>query len=259
MGPPYSRGVPRYAFLLAYDGADFAGWWRQPGRRTVGAELDAAFTRLGEPGGAPVGASRTDAGVHALGQLAHVDLSRAWDPPDLVRRLGHHLPPDLVCRAAAAVPDDWHAVFGVRRKTYRYRLALDRQDPFAFRTAWLMPKGLDAAALHACGALAPGRRDWAAFVRRGDRRTDTDCRVLACRWRTAGPVWHCDLTADGFIYHLARSLVGGMVLAARGGTTVADWSAALAGTVTPAATQLAPAAGLHLLRVVHRQPPRWAP
>jgi len=249
--------VPRYALLLAYDGTDCAGWWRQPGKRTVAGILDEAFVRLGEPEAAPVGASRTDAGVHARGQLAHADLRRAWDPADLFRRLSDHLPADVVCRGVAAVADDWHAVFGVRYKTYRYQVAVGPRDPYEQRTAWRAGKHVDAAVLHACAAAAPGARDWAAFVRRGDRRSATDCTLRACRWRTTGAVWSCDLTASGFIYHLARSLVGGMVLAARGGATVADWTAALDGRTTPAATQLAPAAGLRLERIVHRVPPRW--
>jgi tRNA pseudouridine38-40 synthase len=248
--------MPRYALLLAYDGGAFAGWWRQPDQRTVAGELDAALARLGEAAAEATGASRTDAGVHARGQLAHVDLRRTWDSADLARRLNGHLPADLACRGAAAVDDGWHAVHGVRRKTYRYRVATVR-DPFVAATAWFPPSTLDPAILHTCAGLAPGQRDWAAFVRRGDHRADTTHLLRVCRWRTRGALWTCDLTADGFIYRLARSLVGGMVLAARGGCSVADWSAALAGERRPAATQQAPAHGLCLERVVHRRPPGW--
>jgi tRNA pseudouridine38-40 synthase len=248
----------RAALLLAYDGRAFAGWWRQPGRRTVAGELDAAFARLGEPAAAPVGASRTDAGVHARGQLAHADLARVWDPAELARRLDAQLPPDLACHAVAAVDPAWHAAHGVRRKTYRYLVdAAPRRDPFAAGTAWRVPGALDEDLLHRAAALAAGDRDWAAFVRRGEHRSDTRCRLIACRWRRRNGLLACDLAADGFIYRLARSLVGGMVLVARGGCPLDAWQEALHGRSTPAATQQAPAHGLCLERVVHRRPPRW--
>lgn len=251
--------MPRYALLLAWDGGGFAGWWRQADRRTVAGELDAALARLGEADAAAVGASRTDAGVHARGQLAHVDLRRAWDPAALAARLDRLLPPDCACRAAASVAADWHAAHGVRHKTYRYRLDLAAgKDPFAARLAWRPPGTVDPDLLAAAAALAPGRRDWSAFVRRGDHREDTWCRLAACRWRRQGGLLACELRADRFLYRLARSLAGGMVAVARGGCSLDDWRAALAGQRTPAASQQAPAAGLCLERVAHRDPPRWA-
>jgi tRNA pseudouridine38-40 synthase len=251
--------MPRYALLLAWDGTDFAGWWRQPGRRTVAGELDAAFARLGLPGVEAVGASRTDAGVHAEGQLAHADLPRAHDPARLRDLLDRQLPPDLVLRGVAAVAPDWHAVHGVRRKTYRYRIDLAQpRDPFARRCAWRPPWPLDPALLAAAAAEVPGRRTWSAFVRRGEHRADTVCRVLSCRWRPVAGGLACDLAADAFIYRLARSLIGGMALVGRGGCSLGDWRTVLAGTAGEAARQQAPAHGLSLLRVVHRAPPAWS-
>ncbi len=250
--------MPRYALLLAYDGTGFAGWWRQPGRATVAGELDAACARIAEDGAEAVGASRTDAGVHALGQLAHLDLRRTWEPARLLTALNRQLPPTIVVRAAAAVAADWHAVHGVRRKTYRY--AIDGgalRDPFRVRTAWRVP-GLDAGLLAEAAAAVPGRRDWAAFVRRGEHRSSTVCRVTGCRWRGRDGLLTCDLTADAFIYRLVRSLVGGMALVARGGS-LAAWRAVLHGAAGDLARQQAPAHGLTLLRVLHREPPSWQP
>jgi len=249
--------MPRYALLLAYDGTDFAGWWRQPDLRTVAGELDAAFARIGEPAAQAVGASRTDAGVHALGQLAHVDLRRAWDPSRLLAVLNRHLPSDLACRAVAPVSDAWHAVHGVRRKTYRYAIDAGAvRDPLRARTTWRV-EGLDPVLLAQAAALVPGRRDWAAFVRRGEHRERTICRVTACRWRLNDGLLTCDLTADAFMYRLVRSLVGGMVLIGRGACPLAAWQSALDGRPGGVSRQQAPAHGLGLLRVVHRQPPVW--
>ena len=133
--------MPRYAVLLAYDGTAFAGWWRQPDTRTVGGVLDAAFARLGEPTAHALGASRTDAGVHAREQVAHVDCARPWRADDLARALSSQLPPDVACRAVAAVAEDWHAVHHASSKTYRYRLDVGAVvDPFlAPRISWRPP------------------------------------------------------------------------------------------------------------------------
>ncbi|MCX8040717.1 MAG: tRNA pseudouridine(38-40) synthase TruA [Planctomycetota bacterium] len=249
--------MPRYALLIAYHGGGFAGWWRQPGQRTVAGELDAALRRLGEQG-RPVGASRTDAGVHAHGQLAHLDLARDWEPARLRQALNRQLPPDIAVRAAARVADDWHAVHGVRRKTYRY--VVDggaERDPFHADRAWWVP-GLQPALLQAAAALVPGRRDWRAFVRRGERRAASVCTVYRCCWRQRGRWWIASLCADAFLYRLARALVGGMVQVGRGAIALDEWRAALAGARVGAARQQAPAQGLHLWRIVHRDPPAWS-
>lgn len=251
----------RYALLLAYDGTAFHGWWRQPGRRTVAGELDAAFRRVGEPAAAAIGASRTDAGVHAQGQVAHVDLRRDWLPLHLVTALGAHLPADLVCRGVARVDDGWHAVHDVRAKTYRYTVDTGIcADPFlAARFAWRPPyaRGLDLAALRAAAIPVRGSRDWTAFRRRGEHRADTRCRIIRASWRRQDRSLVCSLTATGFIYRLARSLVGGMVAVAQGGCEFGDWTRALAGEATPAARQQAPAQGLCLHHVRYPAEPAW--
>lgn len=251
--------MPRFALLIAYDGTAFAGWWRQKDRRTVAGDLDAAFARLGERDAEPVGASRTDAGVHARGQVAHVDLRRAWSPRDLANALTRHLPPDLACPGVAAVADDWHATHDVRTKTYRYQIDIgDAGDPFdAARFAWRPPRRPALAALRAAAAAVPGERDWRAFRRRGDHRDDTVCRVLRCGWTARGRYLTCSLSATGFIYRLARSLVGGMVGVAVGAVTREDWLAALAGDVSEASRQQAPALGLCLHRVAYPCEPGW--
>ncbi len=249
--------MPRYALLIAYDGTGLAGWWRQPGRATVAGELDAACGRIGEGAAQAVGSSRTDAGVHARGQLAHLDLQRTWQPSRLAAALNRHLPPGIAIRSAAAVGPSWHAVHGVRRKTYRYAIdAGAAPDPFLARTAWRL-QGLDPTVLAAAAACVPAQRDWAAFVRRGDHREATVCRVITCHWRLAGTTLACEVTADCFIYRLVRSLVGGMAMVGRGTASVDDWQTVLAGHPGEPARQQAPAHGLTLLRVVHRVRPAW--
>ena len=245
----------RLALLIAYDGTDFSGWWRQVDQPAVATVLDAACRRLGEPGEA-VGASRTDAGVHARGQVAHLDLVRSWDPAHFGRCLNRHLPPSVRVRAAAPVADDWHAVHDVRHKTYRYRLDVRAcPDPFQARFAWAMP--VDESVLATVAGLVPGRRDWTALVRRDEWRADTVCQVLRCAWRHCGGYVDCRISADRFVYRMVRSLVGAMVQVGRGGMTEADFAAMLAGE--QACPHQAPAQGLRLERIAYRHAPAWVP
>jgi tRNA pseudouridine38-40 synthase len=252
--------VPRFALLIAYDGADFLGWWRQPGARTVAGELDAAFARIGEPAAAPVGASRTDAGVHARGQVAHAALARPWRPLDLQRALASQLPEDLSCLAAAPVGETWHATHAAVEKTYTYRIAnAIVADPFLRRTSWRPDFRLDLAALAPLAPQLVGRRDWRAFARRGDEREDTVRAITAASWEERDRVLICTLSGDGFIYRLARSLVGAMVAIANRSCAEADLDAALAGRDSPAADYQAPARGLCLERVRYEPEPAWEP
>lgn len=246
------------ALMLAYDGSGFAGWWRQPDQRTVAGELDAAFARIGEPGAAPVGASRTDAGVHARGQVAHAALARAWEPRSLLRALAEQLPPDLACVAAAPVGADWNAAHAAVGKTYSYRIdAGVVADPFAHRTAWRPPFRLDLAALQAAAAPIAGRRDWRAFARRGEAREDTVRTITRVAWRAERDALLCEIDGDGFIYRLVRSLVGAMVAVAHGGCPAGELERALAGEATGASQQQAPAHGLCLERVRYAPEPAW--
>ncbi len=254
----YTSDVPTFALLLAYDGTAFAGWWRQAGARTVASELDAACARVGEPQARAVGASRTDAGVHARGQVAHLITTRAWSAGDLARALAPQLPDDLACRAVAAVDDDWHACHLATGKTYRY--ALDNGpvgDPFTARQAWRPPFRLDLPALRAAAAGISGRRDWRAFARRGDARGDLVRTLTRVEWAAHGQQLICTIAGEAFVYRLVRSLVGAMVAVAHGGCTRAELDAALAGAPSPAGRQQAPARGLHLDEVAYATPPAW--
>jgi tRNA pseudouridine38-40 synthase len=243
----------RFALLIAYDGTDFAGWWRQPGRRTVAGEFDRAFARLGEGEAEVVGASRTDAGVHASGQVAHVTTTRTWDPAVLVRALATHLPPDAVCRAAAVVDGGWDACHRAVAKTYRYTIDHGAvADPFLARFAWRPPFRLDAQALMAAAHGIAGERDWRGFAKRGEtRHLDGDLvrRIDEVVWEVEGTRLCCRVRGGGFTYRLVRSLVGAMVAVANGTCSRAELDAALGGGTSPAGAQLAPARGLRLDRV----------
>ena len=253
--------MPSYALLLAYDGTAFAGWWRQPGRRTVASELDAACRRIGEGGAQGIGASRTDAGVHARGQVARIDLARPWAPLALLRALAGQLPADLSCRGVAAVAAGWHPCHDATAKSYRYRIDNAAvADPFAARYAWRPPYRLALADLDAAARAIPGRRDWGGFIRRGESRAGAGALVRTIslvEWRSAGGALECQVAGEAFTYRLVRSLVGAMVAVAQGGCSQAELTRALAGGSSPAGRQQAPAHGLCLQRVHYRQEPAW--
>jgi tRNA pseudouridine38-40 synthase len=250
--------MPRYALRIAYVGTAFHGWWRQPGQRTVADALDQAFQRLGETTAAPVGAARTDAGVHAHGQVAHVDCTREWLPARLLGVLNGHLDEDCAVTGVAAVDADWHAAHATTGKTYRYTID-DRSvpDPFLAGRCWRTPFALDLAAVQAAAATIPGHRDWSGFSRRGEHRDDLARRITACTWEREQGVLVATVTGDGFTYHLVRSLIGACVAVAHGTCTLRDLCASLAGETTPAGTQQAPASGLCLEHVRYPEEPAW--
>jgi len=251
--------MPRYALRLAYQGTAFHGWWRQPHQRTVAGLLDQAFARLGEGQAAPVGAARTDAGVHATGQVAHVDVQRTWPPGRLLGQINAQLESDCVVTGVASVADDWHACHHARGKSYRYTID-DRAvpDPFQAALCWRTPFRLELTALQELAAHIPAHRDWRGFSRRGEYREDLARTITTCTWqRTPDGQLLMQIRGDGFTYHLVRSLVGACVAVAHGTSTAADFMASLGGEPTAAGAQQAPACGLRLEAVHYSDQPAW--
>ncbi|MDA3963591.1 MAG: tRNA pseudouridine synthase A [Planctomycetota bacterium] len=247
----------RFALILAYDGGDFAGFWRQPGRRTVASVCDEAFARINEPEARVDPAARTDTGVHARGQVAHVDLARQWEPATLREALDHHLSSDCSCVAAARVSDTWQARDSVA-KTYRYRLDIGSpRSPFLARTSWRPPQALQHEDLYHAAELLLGQHDMRAFARRGDHRDNHLVTLTEVAWQLAAPELACTITGDRFTYRLVRSLVGAMVATACGACDLDQLRQALDGTPTDACRHQAPPRGLCLERVHYAHEPNW--
>ena len=238
---------------LEYLGTRFHGSSGGGGVRSVESELLAALRRLGEVAEVEV-LSRTDAGVHARGQVAVVSGVRRLTPERLARGLHHQLPDDLRCAEVARVDARPRVV----SKTYRYGLDMSHTgDPFVLQTTWRPPAGLVAERLHEAAGRLSGRHDFKAFRRRGETRDDLTRSIFEAAWSTEGPGWCFTVRGEGFCYRLVRSLVGGMVAVARGTTTMDAWDAALRGTVTPAAREQAPARGLLLSEIRLDPEPAW--
>ncbi len=238
---------------LAYDGTDFHGWALQPGLRTVEGELSTALsTVLRLPEVALVCAGRTDAGVHARGQVVHLDVA-AEPEPQLLRRLNGVLPPDVRVRRVAPAPPGFDARFGAVWRRYAYRVAdrTDSLDPLTRRHVVTWPRALDVAALEDASGAFVGHHDFAAFCKRREGAT-TIRTLLDLSWsRGADGVVEATVRADAFCHSMVRSLVG-CLLAIGDGRRPAAWAGEVlaAGVRNPAVT-VAHAHGLTLEEVAY--------
>jgi tRNA pseudouridine38-40 synthase len=233
--------------LLEYDGADFAGWARQPGQRTVQEEVERALTTLlGEEAVPVTVAGRTDRGVHAWGQVLSYE-HEAVDP----YRVNALLPRDVAVLDCNPAPDGFDARGDARSRTYCYRV-LHRRTRSAFLrgTALWWARRIDRAALDACAAALPGTHDFTAFTPTETDHVRFEREVLAAAWRADGDLLEFWITADTFMRHMNRVLVGTMLEVAAGGRrTVEDFRALLEGAPRSAAGTTAPAHGLALASV----------
>lgn len=212
--------------VLHYDGAEFAGWQRQPDQRTVQGVLEDALGQLcGTP--TPVlGAGRTDAGVHARGQAAGVRVPPAWEPVRLRRALNGMLPRDVWVSAAHDMQPAFHARFSATARRYRYQLGLDdgAHSPFRRRWEWAPRVPIALAELDAAAAKLPGEHGFRAFAVRGTA-PDTDehrCVVRAASWHRREGGLTFEIEANRFLHHMVRFLVGTMVEIGSGRRPLSD-------------------------------------
>lgn len=253
--------MPRYALRIEYHGAAFAGWQRQSGQRSVQEAVEAALSRL-DPGVTAIAAAgRTDAGVHASGQVAHCDLARAWEPFRLMEALNSHLRPDLVAvTAAAQVPEDFHARFSARHRRYLYRIAARRAPPvLAGGLVWHVRRPLAVASMQAAALHLIGHHDFSTFrssicqsaspVKTLDR---LDIEEVA---GAHGPEIHFHVAARSFLHNQVRSFVGTLVQVGAGSWTPEDVKAALAARDRAACGPVAPPQGLMLVEVGYAPDP----
>ena len=246
---------------LAYDGTPFAGWARQPGRRTVEGELEAALAVvLGEPVRLSV-AGRTDAGVHALGQVASFATTATVDPRRLRLGLSALLPAEVSVTAVTPAAAGFSARAAAAR-TYRYRLWLpDWRPVFERAFVWDVRGAVDRDLLDAAAALLPGRRDFAALTPSARFYHTCEREVRRAAWSTAaGGREACfEITADGFLHNMVRVAVGSMVDVAQGRMSLASLADGLAGRRRAALGRTAPARGLALVRVDYAEDPTEGP
>ena len=242
-------GTRRLRLDISYDGTGFSGWARQPGRRTVEevvAHALAQVARLPEPPPLVV-AGRTDAGVHATGQVAHVDVPAATDPARLLPRLRGVLPADVVVRDLALAPEGFDARFSAVGRHYRYRVSDGPPNPLRRHdtVAWSRP--LDPERMHAAAQGLVGEHDFAAYCR--PRAGATTIRTLRALGVAREDVVVIAAEADAFCHNQVRAMVGAL-LAVGDGRRAIDWPAqVLRAGVRDSAVNVAPPQGLTLVRV----------
>lgn len=246
--------------ILAYDGTDFHGFQRQRGLRTVQAVLEEALARVAGHPVTVVGAGRTDAGVHAAGQVAHCVIQGSIPTERIPRALQGLLPPDVVVYGAQEVDASFHARKSARAKVYRYSvLVAPFPWPFIRRYVLHEPGPLDVDAMRAAAAHLVGRHDFAAFQAAGRPVRDTIRTVrrleLSEQVLPWGRIVHLTIEADGFLYHMARNIAGTLLEVGRGRRPPAWVAEVLASRRREKAGPTAPAHGLTLLEVHYGDAP----
>ncbi|MBV8206978.1 MAG: tRNA pseudouridine(38-40) synthase TruA [Acidobacteria bacterium] len=244
---------------LAYDGADFHGWQVQPGRATIQGALAEALEHVTGATGLPQGAGRTDAGVHALGQVAAWSTAAPIPARNLAAALNDALPPSIRVLAVEEVAPGFHPRGTARAKTYRYRIfRASVCPPFIARYVWHHPYALDEAAMMAAAPLVEGRHDFTSFAavdaERSERLAHEEASnvrtIFSSRWARQEDELIYTVRGDGFLHHMVRNLVGAFLLVGRGTLqpqALCQILAARSRSKNPAAT--APAAGLCLMEV----------
>ncbi len=250
-----------FKLLLAYDGTDFAGWQVQPDAPTIQGTLQLCIGRITGENVLPQGSGRTDAGVHARGQVASVMLQSPIPPENLGKALNDVLPPAIRVLRVEQVPNDFHARKSAQAKTYQYRIfRSDVVSPFGARYVWHYPYPLDEAAMAEAADAFCGEHDFTSFAAvdpergkpepasgggkgnvRGNLRT-----VLESSWRRDGDELIYRVRGRGFLHHMVRNLVGTFILVGKGTLRREDLMRILAARSRSAAGATAPASGLCL-------------
>jgi tRNA pseudouridine38-40 synthase len=241
--------MARYKLILAYDGTHFQGFQRQGAIRTVQGEVEAALRSLGWTGTTILSAGRTDAGVHARGQVIACDLEWAHLPAALGDALNNRLPADVAVQQVERVAEDFHPRYDAVERAYRYRIYLaGRRDPLRECYAWRLAPKLEASSLAGAAALLQGKHDFAAFGAPLHRGGSTVRYLYSAGWQAAGDELVFEVRGNAFLYHMVRRMVQAQVCVAQGRLSLEQFQAAVEerGVLPPG---LAPAYGLVLLEV----------
>jgi tRNA pseudouridine38-40 synthase len=241
----------RYRLTLEYDGAPFVGWQRQDNGPSVQGVLEAAIEKLSGERVTVTGAGRTDAGVHALGQAAHFDLVKEFEPGKVRDALNYHLRPDSVSVLDAAITNgEFHARFSATARHYLFRI-LNRRSPPALENGrvWHVSSRLDAEAMHAAAQVLVGQHDFTTF-RAAECQARTPVKTLDRLdvSRRADEI-HIEASARSFLHHQIRSFAGTLKLVGEGKWTPLDVKKALDAHDRAACGPVSPPEGLYLVRV----------
>ena len=260
------KNVRNLRLILSYDGADFAGWQVQPGRATVQGALASAIGRLSGENVLPQGSGRTDAGVHALAQVASFATASAIPVENWMRALNDILPAAIRVLEVTEAAPVFHARKSARAKTYRYRMHRGAIcPPFLARYVWHNPYPLEESAMVAAAGVVVGEHDFTSFaavdpervermaaeenLRTSNIRTTNVRTIFSSSWRREGDELIYSVRGSGFLHHMVRNLVGTFLLVGKGTVSLEDLRRVLAVRERAAAGPTAPASGLYLVEV----------
>jgi len=262
---PVSRNIK---LVLAYDGTDFAGWQVQPDQKTIQGTLAEAIERITGDKVLPQGSGRTDAGVHAVAQIASFQTDSPIPAPNLVIALNDTLPPAIRVSYAQEVPADFHPRACAKAKTYRYRIYREAIcPPFFARYVYHHPYPLNEDAMSEAALAVIGEHDFTSFAaadpdraRRiqeadGDEEGPSNVRtIFSSEFRREGAELIYEVRGNGFLHHMVRNLVGTFLLVGKGSLAASDIVPILESRNRSAAGPTAPASGLYLVSVEYRAP-----
>lgn len=235
---------------LEYDGTDFVGWQIQPNGRSVQGELENALAQLLQESVKTVGAGRTDAGVHARGQVANFRTNSTMGTHELQRGVNALLPADVVVLEVEEVPLEFHARYSAVARSYSYQI-IRRPTALQRRFVWFVGYRLDHELLAVCAKSIVGERDFGSFAKTGSTENDRVCNVKHAQWVERNGLLIFEITANRFLYGMVRALVGTMIDVARGYTTLDEWNHILQVGQRSEAGMSAPAHGLFLDSVTY--------
>jgi tRNA pseudouridine38-40 synthase len=251
--------MPTFKLTLAYDGTDFVGWQWQPGKRSVQEELESALARVTQANTRCRASGRTDAGVHALGQVVDFESSTWLDGPTLCKALNAELPDDMLVFEVSEAPAGFHAIRHAIRKRYRYMIEDGRlRDLFERRYVWHIYHWLDVDAMKEAAAPLLGTHDFVSFQTSGSSRLTTERTIydLTVERRQTDLTDRAviEVEADGFLYNMVRNIVGTLVAVGQGKQLISWPAEVLRLRDRTAAGMTAPPQGLFLVEVTYPPP-----
>lgn len=242
--------MPTVKLILEYDGTGYAGWQRQPNQPTIQEAIETALEGVTQTRVPVIGAGRTDAGVHALGQTASFRIDRAMKPREWTRALNAHLPDSIVVRSASIMPDEFHARYSAKGKLYEYRLLNRSERPAVDRRhCWHIYKPLSDAAMNQATMALIGSHDFSSFETQPTENIDPVCHLQRLAVYREGDQLRIEAYADRFLKQMVRSIVGTLVEVGLGKRLPDSLTAILDARDRSAAGKTAPPHGLFLMRV----------
>ncbi len=241
-------GLRNIKLTISYDGINYSGWQIQPGRKTIQGILTDAIQNLVGCEVQVFGASRTDAGVSALGQVALVQIDSPIPTENLAKAITHRLTPDIAVTEAVEVPQGFDVISAVKSKLYRYTIFTGTVRPvLQIRHCWHLPEKLEIAAMDQAAKMLVGKKDFKSFAAAADNRETSVRTIFRCDVTSDGNWVYVDVEGDGFLYNMVRNIVGTLVEVGVGRMNQGKIPQILKAKDRTAAGPIAPAQGLCLM------------